>query len=192
MRSITLLAPWSSFHSAHFQLCASPLPSLVIAHYPVFSFYSVSQLLFHFKPWTLFSLCLILPIYCSCWSEDFKPKLGKFSFARWQFLQCPGRGGVVTIPHSWAVPECWWWGGGAAVPVVLPQDPVCAHIVCRFSCHLLLFCGCRKLRQRHQKAETAGRVRTVALLGQCCVQGFFCVFFCWCRVFLDKATWNSP
>lgn len=59
----------------------------------------------------------------------------------------------------------------------LPQYPVCAHRASRFSCHLLLFCGCRKLRQRHQKAETAERVGIVALLGQCHVQGFLVCFF---------------
>lgn len=151
MMDTTLLSPWSAlttpclFQRAHFQLCASPAPSFGYCTLPSVQFlFCVSQLLFHFKPWTLFSLCLILPLYCSCWSEDFKPKLGKFSFARWQLLpetadlQCPGRGGVVTIPHDWAIPwvlvirrRCntacsaalaGWRAAAAPVPSVCPPS----------------------------------------------------------------------
>lgn len=116
-------------------------------------------------------------------------KTGKFSFARLQFLpetadlQCVLVTKYLVTEQSH---ECWWSERGAGLPVTLTQPgwraaaapvPVCAHRACRFSCRLLLFCGCRKLRQRHQKAETAGRVRIVALLGQCHVQGGFCVVF---------------
>lgn len=57
-------------------------------------------------------------------------------------------------PRTWSVPTELW-----------------------FSCHLLLFCACRKLRQRHQKAETAGRVRIGALWGFVSCSGVFCVVF---------------
>lgn len=78
-------------------------PDLVAAHYPVSSFYSVppSSFLFHFQPWTLFSFCLIPPIYCSCWSEDFK-------HPDWQVQLCLAAGSAQDLQIC---SVSWHWSG---------------------------------------------------------------------------------